>query len=224
MDNLNTGQQLNNKNTTEGNWTKAIRKCKLFVLMIKVQTSKDSYIQRFLRELNRCRTNPIEYALIVEKHLSYIEDNVDQGGKHSAFYSREGLPKIALKTGLDAFRQTIEKLKTLKPMKKLEFKFDLQIPILEDPAIWEDKIFLRESLKKIKSDNKANNISYKNLAFHYDIGSPFSDSSFILQLVDDSAFNGSRSKNLLNPNFTYIGINSQKVKNKHCGYFLFASN
>lgn len=131
------------------------------------------------------------------------------------------MPKISLTRGAAAFQEFADKLRTMQPMNKIELRSDLQVPIHEDSAKWTSKEYIAETVNKVKSEIKGS--TYKNFNFHFDVGSPYSENSFILQLVDDTPFKGSRSRNILNPAFNYVGISSLKLKNKHCGYFLFAN-
>jgi hypothetical protein len=183
---------------------------------------KQNYIEHFMRELNNCRTNPLAYADIVEKHMGYIQENPDTGAKNAAFYVREGMPKISLTRGAVAFQEFVDKLRSMAPMKKIQLRPDLSIPIDEDSSKWTSKDYIGQAVNRVKSEIKESG-NYKNFNFHFDVGSPYSENSFVLQLVDDTPFKGSRSRNILNENFTYVGISSLKVKNKHCGYFLFAN-
>lgn len=132
------------------------------------------------------------------------------------------MPKISLTRGVQAFQEFANKLRSMQPMAKLEFRSNLQIPIPENPSNWTSKEYIAEAVNNVKANIKDTS-GYRNFSFHFDVGSPFSENSFVLQLVDDTPFKGSRSRNILNPTFKYIGISSNKVKNKHCGYFLFAN-
>ncbi len=181
-----------------------------------------NFIEHFVKELNACRLNPPSYASLVEKHMQYIVPNEDQNAKNKAFYVREGMPKISLLRGEEAFKEFAEKLRNMEPLSKLEYRSNLQIEIPQESSNWASKSTIADSVNKVKQEMKEVHC-YKNFNFHFDIGSPFSEVSFVLQLVDDTPFKGSRSRNILNPTFQYLGISSQKVKNKHCGYYLFAN-
>jgi hypothetical protein len=201
--------------TTE---TKKKGKTRLFNIVDR----KQNFIDHFMRELNKCRLNPAAYADIVERHLQYIKPNEDPNSKNAAFYVREGMPKISLSKGESAFKEFAQKLREMIPMNKLEFRSNLQIPIPETPTEWTSKEYIATSVNNCKNELKSTS-NYKSFNFHFDVGSPLSENSFVLQLVDDTPFKGSRSRNILNPKFSYVGISSHKLKNKHCGYFLFAN-
>ncbi len=165
------------------------------------------------------RKDPPSYASKVEKLIQYIKENKEKGG---GIFDKEGMPKVSLIKGEPAFRDFIEKLNTLQPLGSIEYREDLKVPINEDPQKWTDKTVISASVNKRKEDIRET-ASYSSYNFHFDVGSPLAEISFILQLVDDTPFKGSRQKNILNPNYKYVGVSNLKVKNKNCGYFLFAS-
>jgi hypothetical protein len=179
-----------------------------------------NFIEHYVKELNQCRTNPASFANVIEHHMQFIEPNEDNNSRHAAFYVREGMPKIALTRGVPAFQELADRLRNMEPMGKIELRQDLSVAI-PDQSKWSSKEHMAHALKQVKVQNKQTH-KYRNMNFHFDIGSPWSENSFVLQLVDDSPFKGTRSRNILNPDFTYVGITSEKVKNKHCGYYLFA--
>jgi len=189
---------------------------------LKHLDKKQNFIEHFLREMNKCRTSPSAYADVVEHHIQYIEQNNDPNGKIGAYYVREGMPKIPLTRGAMAFREMAENLRNMQPMGKIELRENLAIAIPEEPNNWTSKQYISDTLQRFKANNKLTS-NYKKFNFQYDVGSPFSENSFVIQLVDDTPFKGSRSRNILNPDYAYVGISSQKVKNRHCGYFLFAN-
>lgn len=154
--------------------------------------------------------------------MEFIKANPDPNSKNAALYTREGMPKIPLTRGKPAFQEFAAKLRETEPMGNVEFREDLKINISEDTSLWADKKYIGDVLQKFKDENKESK-HYKNFNFQYDIGSPYAENSIIIQIVDDGPFKGTRSKNILNPSYAHVGITCQKVKNKHCGYFLFAS-
>jgi hypothetical protein len=132
------------------------------------------------------------------------------------------MPKVALNKGEIAFRDFAVKLKDIKSLPPLEAREDLKVPINEEPQKWTDKVLISDAVNKQKAAIKDTS-SYTAFNFHFDVGSPLAEISFVLQLVDDTPFKGSRQRNILNPDFKYVGISTLKVKNKNCGYFLFAN-
>jgi len=152
--------------------------------------------------------------------MQYIEQSQDPKDPNPYYYVRVNMPKVALPKGPKAFQETADRLRNTTILGKIELKKDLEIPISKDK--WVNKDYIQTQLSFFKENNKKTG-NYKNFNFFFDLGSPYAEASVVLQLVDDSPFKGSRSRTLLNPSFNYVGVSSQRVKNKHCGYFLFAS-
>jgi hypothetical protein len=142
-------------------------------------------------------------------------------------YQREGMPKIALNQGEVAFKNFAENLKNKYSLPSIEFRQDLQIEINSDPKKWTDKEYITSLVNNKKNQFKDSPSPYRNFVFHFDVGSTDPEISFIIQLVDDTPFKGTRSKNILNQHLKYVGISTMQVKqkkcDKNCGYFLFAN-
>jgi len=186
------------------------------------ENKTECYIEHFIRDLNKCRNNPAGFAQIIEDHMQYIEQSQDSNDPNPYYYVRLNMPKVALNRGPEAFKETADRLRNTTRMGKVELKHDLEIPISECHDQWGNKDYIQDQLHHFKDLNKKTR-NYKHFNFFFDLGSPYAEASLVLQLVDDSPFKGSRSRTLLNPSFNYVGISSQRLKNKHCGYYLFAN-
>jgi hypothetical protein len=184
-----------------------------------IVAEKRDFASDYIKEINECRANPAAYAAKVENVIQYIKANTEKGV--GGTFEKEGMPKVALNKGEAAFREFALRLKGMQPLKPLEAREDLKVPIDSDPQKWTDKALISEAVNKQKAAIKDTS-SYTSFNFHFDVGSPVAETSFILQLVDDTPFKGSRQRNILSPEFKYVGIQTLKVKNKNCGYFLFA--
>ena len=154
--------------------------------------------------------------------MQYIEQSQDSNDPNPYYYVRLNMPKVALSRGPKYFQEAADRLRNTTKMGKVELKHDLEIPISESQVKWGNKDYIHDQLNQFKERNKMTR-NYKNFNFFFDLGSPYAEASLVLQLVDDSPFKGSRSRALLNPAFNYVGITSQRLKNKHCGYYLFAN-
>jgi hypothetical protein len=177
-----------------------------------------------MRELNECRTNPAAYAAKVESHIQYIKvnPNTDGNAKSTSLYDRDHMPKVSLNSGVAAFTAFAQKLRTMNPLPEIEFRNELAVDVPVDPSTWTSKEYIANTINAKKLELKKDT-DFKNFNFHFDVGSNNAETSFILQLVDDTPFKGSRSKNILNPQFKYVGVRNSKIKNKNCGYFLFSN-
>jgi hypothetical protein len=139
-------------------------------------------------------------------------------GKKGFLYVQEKIPKVTLNKGEPAFREAIEKLKTIQPMEKLKLKKELNMEVPEAEEYKNE--YINQLFAQKKEELKDG--QFKNITCHYDIGSSNAVVSAALQLVDDSNFKGARRNNILNPNFKYVGFGSQKVKSKHYCFFIFS--
>jgi hypothetical protein len=173
----------------------------------------ENFNEHIFRLINKCRSNPSDFAKIIEQHIQFIQE---ENGHF--YYVRKDLPKIALKEGEKAFRDLIERLRNTSPLNPLEMREDLHVTIPENQEEWAKKEYLASAINEVKHNSVGKD--YKNFQFHFDIGSPRSEDSFVIQLVDDTSFKGARTNNLLNPNFKYIGINSKKEKIRKIFFFL----
>jgi len=166
-------------------------------------------------EFNLARTKPKEYIKKIEDLIPHIEPNVE--GKKGFLYIQEKIPKVTLNKGEPAFKDMIEKLENLSPMGKLTLKKELYLEVPPQDEYKND--FINEMFNHKKEELKD---QFKNITCHYDIGSANAAVSAALQVVDDSNFKGARRNNILNPNFKYVGVGMQKVKNKFYCFFIFA--
>ena len=157
-------------------------------------------------------------SIFTEVDLNYFFS--DSWKKASKFHIKiQGICNVALKKGVEQFQPTLDILKNFEGMNELEFREDLCLEIpnsLEEVTKRENVSQLLFNLEKIGK--------YKNIAFHYDIGIKNPSLSIVLQIVDDSPFRGNRRNNILNSDYSYIGISSKLVNGYLCSYFTFASS
>lgn len=208
----NYDQEIKNKN-------QEIKRLNKRITELENEISIRDYTAGYLKEINICRANPSLYALEIENVIQFIKEDKE---KNTFTFEKEGMPKIPLIKGEVFFREVAEKLRRIQPIQLLEVRDDLRVPISNDPLKVTEWNSMKEAVDKVVESFKETS-NYKSYCFHYDVGPTNAKNSFILQLVDDAPFNLKRQKNILNPDFKYIGINAIKIKNKNCGYFLFAN-
>ncbi len=168
---------------------------------------------KFIKELNKCRINPEQYAFKVELHMKYIKTETLSDKRLFYIYDREGFPRQILKFGKEDFKKCIEVLQKMDPVGIINYKKDLLIPIPEDRELWNDQEFLA----RLVNDKKFEFTNIDDCAFHFDIGVDIPDVSFILQLVDVK-----KQENFLNKDFKYIGISNMVFEFISCSYFFFS--
>jgi hypothetical protein len=176
-------------------------------------------------EINYLRTEPEKYVNKIQKFISLIkeEDDPKKPGRKIYFIEKEGMTKgrILLKKGEKSFKDCMVLLHGTQHLPPLIYKPDLEIEV---PTIDPTK---REKLTEL-INNKAIQLGggYSNYGFHFDLNILDHELSCVLQIVDDSNFQGQRHNNLMSHNFKYIGIShstTNKCEEQYCIYLNFAS-
>ena len=173
--------------------------------------------------INKIRTNPKDF---IDKIKIYKEKIIRKDYQFLLPIEKEIF--ITLNRGPKAFDEAIEYLNKLEPMNSLIMKNELKIDIDNTINNFEMNFtsfsFLEKIIKNKKKELEKNKKNYKIEGFHYDKSTNNAEISAILQIVDDNMGDCSRRKNLLNPQFTYIGISCVNIKeNVFCYYMLFAN-
>jgi len=161
-------------------------------------------------EINFMRNNPKEYARNVGNHLQYVINRDNQ-----ILYEKDGY-EMPMYHGEDAIRECIRILQNTKPLRSFEYVEDFRIVC---PDKINDQSNYEEPLEKLKEK-----FPMKTIEFNYDLALPKPETILCLQLIDD--FNeqfGKRRNNLLNEDFTKLGISVKKSKGKKvCVYLTFS--
>ena len=120
--------------------------------------------------------------------------------------------KVALTKGEIIFNEAIHFLEEISPMKKLKFKPEITIKIPNTIEEIKDKTYMKIKVRELLNNN--NNINI-NSYWRDNIKDP--ETSFILMIVDDQKKSGMKRKDILNPDYKYIGISSVMIdKNFAC--------
>ena len=172
----------------------------------------DNFSKYILEQINIIRTNPQSYINIIENAKSNVIK--DKNGR----YIYNGKIKIALASGIEAFNNAINFLKTAQPMNKLIFNNYITVDLPKT----ENEIKYRNDLR-LKVENMIDN-GIKIKSFWRDIiRDP--DISLLMMIVDDNGDkSGMRRKDLLDPNMKYIGINSIDIKGNFVCYINLSIN
>ena len=172
----------------------------------------DNFSKYILEQINIIRTNPQSYINIIENAKSNVIK--DKNGR----YIYNGKIKIALASGIEAFNNAINFLKTAQPMNKLIFNNYITVDLPKT----ENEIKYRNDLR-LKVENMIDN-GIKIKSFWRDIiRDP--DISLLMMIIDDNGDkSGMRRKDLLDPNMKYIGINSIDIKGNFVCYITLNTN
>ena len=165
----------------------------------------DEFSKYIFNHINSIRQDPQSYINIIKKAKQNIK--FDKSG----IKIYKSLVKVALNRGEEAFNETIEFLKNVKPMNKLIYNPDFVIDLPKTEYDIISKEYLGNKVKE-KIDS---GIDIRS--FWKDIVKD-EESCFILTVVDDSLKNpGNKRNDIFNRENKYIGISSIKLgKNFAC--------
>ena len=166
----------------------------------------DDFSKYIFNHINLIRENPKQYISINEekKNIQYDKNN-------RLIYKSK--VKVALTKGEIIFNEAIHFLEEISPMKKLKFKPEITIKIPNTIEEIKDKTYMKIKVRELLNNN--NNINI-NSYWRDNIKDP--ETSFILMIVDDNQKkSGMKRKDILNPDYKYIGISSVMIdKNFAC--------
>ena len=175
--------------------------------------------------INKIRTNPKSFIDLIKEWKDKI---IMKENKYLLPISKEVF--ITLNKGPIAFDECINYLNELDNINALIMKDELNVDIIGnikencEESNYTSFSFLEKIIKLKKKELEKNKKYYKITAFHYDKSCDNPEISLLLQIVDDNVGDCTRRKNLLNPNFNYIGISCVNIKeNIFCYYCLFAN-
>ena len=171
---------------------------------------EDKFSKYIFNQINSIREDPQSYIDIIRQSKRNIK--LDKSG----IKIYKSSVKVALNKGEPAFDEAIEILKKTKPMNKLIYNPNLVINLPQSEEEIKDKNFFKEHIQNLIK----NKVKIKSL-WRDIIKDP--ETCFVLMIVDDSGNkNGSKRRDILNPNFKYIGICSKMIGKSFCCYFIFS--
>ena len=170
----------------------------------KAQPS-DEFSKYIFSQINLLRENPRSFIDLIQGS----ESNIQTDKKNRLIYKSK--LKVALDKGIQAFEEAKLILSDAKPMDKLIFDYDMKLKLPKNEINIKSNAYLKNQVL-IKGDKGINIKSYwKEI-----ISDP--ETCFILMIVDDNGKKaGFKRRNILNPQYKYIGICSKMInKNFIC--------
>ena len=170
----------------------------------KAQPS-DEFSKYIFSQINLLRENPRSFIDLIQGS----ESNIQTDKKNRLIYKSK--LKVALDKGIQAFEEAKLILSNTKPMDKLIFDYDMKLKLPKNEINIKSNAYLKNQVL-IKGDKGINIKSYwKEI-----ISDP--ETCFILMIVDDNGKKaGFKRRNILNPQYKYIGICSKMInKNFIC--------
>lgn len=166
----------------------------------------DEFSQMILDKINNLREKP--YSFIDLIHNSEV--NIQRDRYQRLIYKSK--VKVALNLGLEAFEEAKVFLNNIKPMEKLIYDHKMSITVPKNEKDIKDKNYLKNQILKKRKSGIDIKSYWKEI-----INDP--ETCFLLMIVDDNWKRpGSKRRDILNPEFKYIGISSYKTRNSFACY------
>ena len=166
----------------------------------------DEFSKYIFSQINLLRENPSSFIDLIQSS----ESNIQIDKKNRLIYKSK--LKVALDKGVKAFEEAKLILSNTKPMNKLIFDYDMKLKLPKNETNIKSNAYLKNQIL-IKADKGINIKSYwKEI-----ISDP--ETCFILMIVDDNGKKaGFKRRNILNPQYKYIGICSKKINKSFICY------
>ena len=171
---------------------------------------KDAFSKYIFEQINLIRTNPKYFISTIERGKKNIIKDI-----HNRILYKTKV-KVALSKGIPSFEETISYLNQIQPMNKLIFNPIICIPLPKNEEELNDKTYLKIKARELVQKKMKIKTYWRDI-----IKEP--ETSFILMIVDDSEKkSGLKRKDILNPEFKYIGINSIAINKSFVCYLTFS--
>ena len=172
----------------------------------------DEYSRIIFDYINKLRRNPKYIANMIDENKKYIimEDS------NKLFFRKNNI-KFSLNKGLPIFDETINVLNNLEPMNKLILNKNIivDLPDNEDDII--NLNYINNQVEILK--NNGNHISSY---WKEKIKDP--EIAFLMMVIDDNYVQkGLKRKDLINPEYKYIGISSIEINDKFACYITLSN-
>ena len=164
---------------------------------------KDDFSKYIFDKINLIRENPSSFIDIIQNS----ESNIKTDNKKRIIYKSK--VKVLLDKGIKAFEEAKLILSNTKPMNKLKYDYNMKLKLPKNILNIKSNHYLKNQIF-IKADNGIDIKSFwKEI-----ISDP--ETCFILMIVDDNGKKkGYKRRNILNPEYKYIGISSKKFDDKN---------
>ena len=183
----------------------------------EIDTTILGYPEIVFNLINKIRTNPKDYANIIEESKENIveEENEIDFPEKKIIYKCE--IKVALSRGREAFEEAAKELRNTEPMEPLEFREENCLDLPDDIEDYDNPNFLKNKVKEKLENNIHINVFYKEKVCIPEI-------SVLLMVVDDrnKKDSGKKRKAILNRDYKYIGITSKYIDDIFIAYFSFS--
>ena len=174
--------------------------------IIDKSVPSDEFSKYIFTQINLLRENPSSFINLIQGS----ESNIQRDKKNRLIYKTK--LKVALDKGIKAFEEAKLILSNTKPMTKLNFDYDMKLKLPKNEINIKSNNYLKNQVL-IKGDKGINIKAYwKEIIYD-------PETCFVLMIVDDNGKKaGFKRRNLLNPEYKYIGISSKNINNNFICY------
>ena len=174
--------------------------------IIDKSVPSDEFSKYIFTQINLLRENPSSFINLIQGS----ESNIQRDKKNRLIYKAK--LKVALDKGIKAFEEAKLILSNTKPMPKLNFDYDMKLKLPKNEINIKSNNYLKNQVL-IKGDKGINIKAYwKEIIYD-------PETCFVLMIVDDNGKKaGFKRRNLLNPEYKYIGISSKNINNNFICY------
>ena len=174
--------------------------------IIDKSVPSDEFSKYIFTQINLLRENPSSFINLIQGS----ESNIQRDKKNRLIYKAK--LKVALDKGIKAFEEAKLILSNTKPMPKLNFDYDMKLKLPKNEINIKSNNYLKNQIL-IKGDKGINIKAYwKEIIYD-------PETCFVLMIVDDNGKKaGFKRRNLLNPEYKYIGISSININNNFICY------
>ena len=172
----------------------------------------DEYSKTIFNYINTLRRNPKYIAKMIDENKKCII----MGDNNKLFFRKNGI-KFALNKGLSIFNETIDELNNLEPMNKLILNKNIIVDLPDNEDDINNLDYLKNQIEILQ--NNGNHISSY---WKEKIRDP--EIAFLMMVIDDNYIKeGLKRKDLINPEYIYIGISSIEINKKFACYITLSN-
>ena len=166
---------------------------------------QDSFSRYIFSQINLLRENPSSFIELIQNS----ESNIKNEGNRLIYKTKL---KVLLNKGIKAFEEAKLILSNTKPMEKLIYDYNMKLKLPKKEINIKSNEYLKQQIYKKYSKGINIKSYWKEIIYE-------PETCFVLMIVDDTGKKaGFKRRNLLNPDYKYIAINSKMINNKFVCY------
>jgi hypothetical protein len=172
----------------------------------------DEYSRTIFDYINKLRRNPKYIANMIDENKKHI-----MMGDNNKLYFRKNNIKFSLNKGMPIFDETINELNNLEPMNKLILNKNIIVDLPDNEDDITNMNYLNNQVEILQANGNHISSYWKEK-----IKDP--ETAFLMMIVDDNYVQeGLKRKDLINPEYIYIGISSIEINGKFACYITLSN-